>query len=150
MKGSYLDSTVNALTKTGEMAFQDADFITYAGVGFTGYLFPGVFDTTVDPQFAGVFYYDKDIDCRKAYSTTTIQFQFLIETTNPSEMVAAVNTAMDRKVDSLLSTQSPFTDFQNDNALQKSAPTATILSEYTGKNATHEFSCFTEFFISPN
>ena len=78
MDHSLLDSTVYALDKTDEVAYEGADLTTYVGVGFTGPDFPGAYDTTVDPQFAGVLYYvPQGAACGTVTLSTEVLFDFL-------------------------------------------------------------------------
>ena len=75
MSGPWIVNRAQALVKTGELAFDDGDFYSYAGIG-TGSRFPTQSETTTDPQFSGKIYYQKEKPCQLT-KATTVDLQFL-------------------------------------------------------------------------
>lgn len=85
LTGPYLDHSVNALDKTGEMFIENDDIQLFVGEGTHEYKFPEQMDTVLDPQFAGVVHYQlKDDGCTGPTEkvTTTIEYTYMTDLTS--------------------------------------------------------------------
>ncbi|GKY96852.1 hypothetical protein MPSEU_000644300 [Mayamaea pseudoterrestris] len=132
MTKKIIDSTVYALDKTDEVAFEGSDLTTYVGVGFTAPNFPGEYDTTVDPQFAGIIHYElaDGSDCTDTSTIITdIYFDFLF-----SKQVTAlgnVNQIVSKTLDQLMKNTPQLQQFMALYALKITSIVTTPI-EYTG------------------
>ena len=118
MKKSYLDHNVMALQKTGELQLRTDDLDLKVGVGFHEYKFPGDFDRTLDPQFAGIMHYRRTTECKRATSTTTVDYTFLLEQTVTPKLITDVNRHIDEAVRALLEQNSALKSYQKYYGLQ--------------------------------
>lgn len=66
MRGSYIDSTVNALMKTGEVLLVGDHMSIGVGAALSDVGFPPMINQTVDPGFAGVIHYEIASSCSTA------------------------------------------------------------------------------------
>jgi hypothetical protein len=66
MRGSYIDSTVNALMKTGEALLVGDHMSISVGAALSDENFPPMINRTVDPGFAGVIQYEIASPCSTA------------------------------------------------------------------------------------
>jgi hypothetical protein len=66
MRGSYIDSTVNALMKTGEALLVGDHMSISVGAALSDVNFPPMINRTVDPGFAGVIQYEIASPCSTA------------------------------------------------------------------------------------
>lgn len=120
MTGPFLDYTVNALQKTGEMSASNSDVEVLVGSGFNDVNFLGPVDTILHPQFAGVIRYDKKVSCDSVdtRAQTVINYQFLFEQEDESQHTI-VDMAIDAAVDSLLASNPTLQQFADKFQLQK-------------------------------
>jgi hypothetical protein len=135
MKGPYLDPTVFALQKTGDVHIKGDDLQLLVGSGFTSYKFPDAIDTVLHPQFAGIVHYKKKIDCHDtSASTTAVDFQFIFEMTElDAPLISITNAAIERAVDELLVSNASLRRLVEEYGLSKSSAAETSLVIYPGK-----------------
>lgn len=102
MHGPYIDHTVNALDKIGELAFSTEDFNIYTGAGLTEYKFPSEIDTLVQPKFAGVVHYTIPSSCvERQLVTTSVDYKFLVEA-SANEVLPTITEIIDTFTATLL------------------------------------------------
>jgi hypothetical protein len=135
MKYPYLDHTVYGLQHTGDIHISGDDIQLLVGSGFTSYKFPGVADTTLDPQFAGVVHYTKTFACDDVKASQTLaDYMFLFEVSNVDDaLMSNANAAIDRAVSELLASNGMLKTFVKEQGLQKDPLTATTLESYSCK-----------------
>jgi hypothetical protein len=135
MKYPYLDHTVYGLQHTGDIHISGDDIQLLVGSGFTSYKFPGVADTMLDPQFAGVVHYTKTFECQDVKASQTLaDYKFLFEVSNVDEaLMSNANAAIDRAVSELLASNGKLKIFVEEHRLQKDPLTATTLESYSCK-----------------
>lgn len=104
--GSYLEHTVYALAKTGELAAENKDLKVFVGTGFQGPSFKSPADTVLDPQFAGTIQYETAVACSALVSETIVSLAFVAELDDGSEEIARLpfllSEAMGMVMDELL------------------------------------------------
>jgi hypothetical protein len=135
MKYPYLDHTVYGLQHTGDIHISGDDIQLLVGSGFTSYKFPGVADTTLDPQFAGVVHYAKTFACDDVKASHTLaDFHFLFEKSNVDEaLISNTNAAIDRAVSELLASNRKLKTFAEEQGLHKDSLAGTTLESYSCK-----------------
>lgn len=110
MNGPYLDNTVYALDKTGEVAFTGDHFAINTGAGFSAPNFPtqGI-DRTTEPKFSGVVHYKLDSACDDAGEssteqrvTTTVEYHFIVNQIPSDDITSAVAHGLDSTVNDIL------------------------------------------------
>jgi len=80
MTGPYLDHSVYALQKTGDIQIRGDDLQLFVGAGLTEYPFTDKLDDILNPMFAGVIHYEKEHVCGEDLTITSyIDFPFLFE-----------------------------------------------------------------------
>lgn len=125
MKGPYLDYTVYALQKTGDIQITGDDLQLLVGSGFTSYRFPAAIDKIVHPMFAGIIHYKKTFECNDTLAATTqVSFQFLVEK-SLADGGLALNSAVERAVDGLLQSNAVLRNFVEEYGLQKNSTATT-------------------------
>jgi hypothetical protein len=129
MKGPWLENVAQALDKTGEVQLQNDDFALYVGVGLNE-RFPEDFDKTVDPQFSGVIHYRKEVDCRDALVSTTVDLQFLASQSEDPVFVSKLNRALDETLRDSLLVSNPFYDMISRYRLRQQQATQITKSLY--------------------
>ena len=119
MNGPWLDTVAQALDKTGEIQIQEKDLALYVGVGLNR-RFPVDFDKTVDPQFSGVIHYRKEIDCKDALVSTSVDFQFLAAESENPIFVSRLNKALGEVIQDTMMQGSPFSTMKEKYKLNQS------------------------------
>lgn len=139
MKGPYLDHTVYALQKTGDVHIRGDDLQLLVGSGFTNYKFPGAIDKVLHPQFAGIIHYKKTFECADSKAASTaVEFQYLFEKGQLDEkFVSKANAAIEGAMDGLLKSNSVLRGFVKEYGLHKSEVAESRVVSYT---CTH-FKC---------
>jgi hypothetical protein len=133
MKRPYIDHNVMALQKTGELQMQSEELDIYVGVGFNEYKFPGDYDRTIDPQFAGVMHFRKTTECIAAVVTTTVMFPFLLDQEATPQLVASINQYIDDAIKALMKQNSALKSYQKFYGLQQYQETTTSAEPFDGK-----------------
>lgn len=148
VNGSYLDHTVYALEKTGELAAENRDMKVYVGTGFHGPSFESPPDTVLDPQFAGTIRYESTVACSALKQETTVSLAFVAELSETSEEFKRLPflfaEAMGNALDDLLRSDSALelvAEFQ----LKRSHQVATRESDFRGKFYSLLMVLLTEF-----
>jgi len=139
MKGPYLDHTVYALQKTGDIQSRGDDLQVFVGAGLTEYKFPEKLDDILNPMFAGVIHYEKEYDCGTVLTSTTyLDFPFLFE---ESVDMRIVTMAINKAVDELLKEEDGLKSYVSRFGLQKrdSGETEAVSYSYTCKWCQHLF-----------
>jgi len=130
MKGPYLDHTVQALVKTGETFAKSKDMDILTGVGLTEYKFPEDYDRVLDPQFAGVFHYRKQVSCDEIYYQSTVaEYLFFTEQDIPPDRLARINTALNLLTDRLVRRSVVLQESVENFSLVKSGSTETVFTK---------------------
>ena len=135
MKKPYLDHNVMALQKTGELQLRTDDLDLLVGVGFNEYKFPGDFDRMLDPQFAGILHYRRTTECKRATSTTTVDYALLLEETVTPKLVTNVNRYIEEAVLQLFQQNSVLKTYQKYYGLQPLYETKTTAKTFEGRDA---------------
>jgi hypothetical protein len=134
MKGPYIDYNAFALDKTGELQMRTAEMDILVGVGYNSYNFPGSFDRTVSPQFAGALHVRRTAECSLFIATTTVEYNVLVGEELSSELMAEINKLFDDAVNALMETSnSALLEYQQNFALEKTDETRSGRAEYSGK-----------------
>jgi hypothetical protein len=82
------------------------------GVGFNEYKFPGDFDRTLDPQFAGVFHLRRSGECSLFVKNTELTFSYLVEAEPTPEISSQLVEAVQEAIKSLMATDSILQSYQ--------------------------------------
>ena len=146
MKGPYLDHTVYALQKTGEIQSRGDDLQVFVGAGLTEYKFPEQLDDVLNPMFAGVIHYEKEFDCGTVLTSTAyLDFPFLFE---ESVDMRIVTMAINEAVDELLKEEDELKSYVSRFGLQKRDSGETEAISYTCKWSQHLFRRRSSFVFS--
>ena len=135
MKKSYIDHTVVALDKTGELTVQTNELDIFVGVGFHEYKFPGDFDRTLDPQFAGVLHLNKTEDCHKMVTTTSVEYSFLVDQQPSAQIQSQINANVETAIKAMMNQNPALKSYQKYYFLQKNGETFTSTVIYDGKQS---------------
>jgi hypothetical protein len=133
MKKPYLDYNVMALDKTGELQMRTPELDMLVGVGFNEYKFPGDFDRTLDPQFAGVLHVRRTSKCVLLRSTTTVEYDFLLDQKTTATLMSDYNQYMEDAITDMMQKNSALLSYKKNFAMEKSQPTRTVRLDYEGK-----------------
>lgn len=124
MNGPYIDNTVHALSKTGELSDSNNDIQLLVGSGFQDTAFAAAADLTTDPQFAGVVHYDKQVRCESlSYQTMTVieyHFGFNQAVSDPEKLPRLVDGAVASALDDLLRTNTMLKSYADESMLLRS------------------------------
>ena len=134
MKGPFLDHNVYALHKTGEIQTGDGQLDVFVGAGLTEYKFPEELDDVVHPQFAGVIYYRRTVDCNKLVIATNVEFQFVLNKATNVALLTDVAVIVDEAVGKIMEDDDTIKSYQMDFGLQKKGVAETTPYEYEGKS----------------
>lgn len=138
LTGSYLDHTVNALDKTGELAAENTDMKIYVGTGFHGPSFKSLADTVLDPQFAGTIRYETTVPCSSLAHETTVSLAFVVELSESSDAFARLPfllaEAMGKVLDDLLRSDNVLSELVGGFQLKRTNQVATRESDFIGKS----------------
>lgn len=131
MNKAIIDNTVYALEKTGELSWAGKDLSTFVGVGFAAPSFPGEFDLTVDPQFAGIIYYEPTTG--ECASDTVVMTEILFDFLFASQVTAIgnVNQIVSQTMDQLIQDTPELQQLEALYSL-KIESVETVPKEYTG------------------
>jgi hypothetical protein len=134
MKSPYIDHTVYALQKTGDVHVKGEDMQLFVGSGFTSDNFPGKIDKVVNPQFAGVVYYKKTYQCEDIEAKSiSITFQFLVDAKDVSDaFVLSYNAALDAAIGRVIEASETLKSFVDTFGLHKSSGPTTVKENFTG------------------
>jgi hypothetical protein len=146
MKKPYLDYNVMALDKTGELQMRTRELDLLVGVGLNEYKFPGDFDRTLDPQFAGVLHVRSTSKCTATpllLSTTMVDYDFLLNQKMTATIMSDYNEYMDDAITNLMQTSSALLNYKDNFALKYIKPIRTIRMDYEGTmNDDSLYCCF--------
>lgn len=135
-KGDYLDHTVYALAKTGEMAAENKDLKVFVGTGFHGASFVTPADKIMDPQFAGTLRYETTVPCSALVHETFVVLAFVVELDDASAEMARwpflLAEAMGLMMDELLATNPDLVRFVTEFRLKRTDLKSTKDGDYTG------------------
>lgn len=140
MRKKFIESTVNALQKTGEKSYEGPDFDILTGSGLTTYKFPEKVDRIVNPMFAGVVHYQSVASCDSLKLSTELTFQFLVGQNSNPGFPAELNAALDGFVDSMLDTSASLKEYVSDAGLERVDPTRTGNVPFQSKSVTVPYS----------
>jgi hypothetical protein len=132
MKKPYLDHTVMALQKTGELQMRTPELDILVGVGYNEYKFSEEYDRLLDPQFAGVLHVRRTADCALMVTTTTVEYNFLVEQETSTELLSEVSDAMNNAMEKLMQANPVLKGFQKDFDLKISELARSGRKEYEG------------------
>jgi hypothetical protein len=134
MKGPYIDHTVYALQKTGDVHIKGDDMQLFVGSGFASPNFPSKIDKIVNPQFAGVIYYKKTYQCENNEAKSiSITFQFLVDAKGISDAFASsYNAALDAAIGRVIEESEALKSFVDTFGLHKSSGATTVNENFTG------------------
>jgi len=137
--GSYLDFTVDALQKTGEVQVRGDDLQLFVGAGLTsGFQFPAVLDKVLHPMFAGVLHYEIEHssgNCNDRIIKTVLDVPFLFETSVAN--MADVTMAIDDAVAHLLGNDPHLRSLGSEFGLQQPQGAETKAVKYTREYCSH-------------
>lgn len=132
MKGAFLDHTVYALQKTGEVHVSDSFLDVMVGAGFTEYKFPDERDRLVNPQFAGVIHYRHELECSSVVTRTSISYPFIIDDNGGAVASATVETSVTEAMDLALTQNSLLESFVGKYGLKREGGASSKVSSYDG------------------
>lgn len=125
MRGPFIEHTVYALQKTGEVHIVGEDFNILVGSGLTEYKFPVAVDRILSPQFAGVVHYKAVADCGALLTTTELQYAFLYgEEVNPI-LALELSQAMEQLSEEILAKNKALKQYSTEFGLVKSGDLVT-------------------------
>jgi len=117
MKGPYLDNTVNALQRTGDVHTSTDDMKLLVGSGIIEYKF-GQVDTDVNPQFAGIIHYTKTGECSSLTTKTVIEYKFLVDKEADNTLLAGFDSAVDSSIGELMGKSDTLRQYREHYGLQ--------------------------------
>lgn len=137
MTDAFIDHTVYALQKTGDIHLKGDDLQLYVGTGFTSDDFPDTFDKVLHPQFAGIIHYEKTFQCSDPLaSSTEIEFLFLFERKElDASFVLNCNSIVDAEINDILESNENLAGFVLDYGLQKSSGSTTDFVNFSGPSS---------------
>lgn len=103
------------------------------GVGFNEYKFPGDFDRTLDPQFAGVLHLRRSGDCNILIANTTLEFSYLIETEPTPEISTQLVEGFQAAITFLMENDSVLLSYQQQFGLAQSTQPRSEMANNDGK-----------------
>lgn len=113
----YIDFIADALQKSGEVQLATPELDISVGVGFHEYKFPGDFDRTLDPQFAGVLHVRRSGECSLFVKNTKVTYSYLVEAEPTPELAAQLVDAVQGAIKSLMETDSVLLSYQKEFGL---------------------------------
>lgn len=101
----------------------------YIGVGFNEYKFPGDYDRTLDPQFAGVLHVRRSAECSLFVKTTVLRYNYLVEVDPTPEITAQLVDGIQEVITSLMGSDSTLLTYQQQFGLvQLTQPVASLVN----------------------
>ena len=126
MNGPYLDNTVYALDKTGEVAITGDQFDINTGAGFSAPNFPleGI-DKTTAPKFAGTVHYrvvgscpDDTTATEKATVTTTVMYYYMANRELSDDIYSAATAGIENVLKDAVENDEIFQKYTNSFGLK--------------------------------
>lgn len=129
----YIDFVADALQKSGEVQMATPELDISVGVGFNEYKFPGDYDRTLDPQFAGVLHLRRSGECSLFVKNTKVTYSYLVEAEPTPEIAAQLVEAVQASIKSLMTNDSILLSYQKQFGLVQLAEPVSSMDSNSGK-----------------
>lgn len=103
------------------------------GVGFHEYKFPGDYDRTLDPQFAGVLHLRRTGECSLFVKNTEVTYNYLVEAEPTPEISSQLVEAVQEAIKSLMENDSILLSYQRQFGLVQLTQPRSAINKNSGK-----------------
>lgn len=139
LQGNWLDYTAYALDQRGEVSFEGEHFTLYTGAGAKDDEFPSELDTVVDPQFAGIMYFDAaTTDCQGQDQNPNIlisevPYDMLVSQELNRNLLSSIEALVDAAIETSLVEDNTLANYVRDHNLGRQDETTANVGISTGR-----------------